>query len=239
MEIHLGLILPTIVQGRPMSGSQLRQQSYEEIRHLMQPGDIVAFGGNSLFSKWAKLTTRSAVTHVAVVIQTQMLEQSDERFFNQVIEATDYQGKSGVMVNRISDRLAHYDGDIWWLPLHGDARQMLDDNKKAFFDFLFAQQNKDYDIWQLFGSAVDATDNLPLLKKLSLNDPDFSSWFCSELVAAALQEAGIVKKLNASEVTPIDICRFNIFAEQYVQLKGHERHITGVNSLEPENWGYV
>ena len=55
---------------------QHQQRSYAQIRENMQPGDIIAFGGNSLFSKWAKLTTRSVVTHVAVVIKTQVFQPS-------------------------------------------------------------------------------------------------------------------------------------------------------------------
>ena len=76
-----------------------QNSTYSRIRKQMQPGDIIAFGGNSLFSKWAKLTTRSVVTHVAVVVRTQMLGEQQGRFFNQVIEATSYNGKSGVMAN--------------------------------------------------------------------------------------------------------------------------------------------
>ena len=30
----------------------LEQQQYHLIREHMQPGDIIAFGGNSLFSRW-------------------------------------------------------------------------------------------------------------------------------------------------------------------------------------------
>lgn len=213
--------------------------SYSECRHHMQPGDIIAFGGNSLFSKWAKLTTRSKVSHVAVVMQTQMRASQDTRFFNQVIEATDYNGRSGVMVNRLSDRVQDYDGDIWWLPLGQPAREQFAQGEQAFFDFLFDQKGKKYDIWQLFGSAVDVTDDLPILKSLSKNSEDFSSWFCSELVAEALERAGVVKGVNASEVTPVDICRFSIFADKYVQLKGKKKIISGFNSLDSDGWGNI
>ena len=81
---------------------QHQQRSYPQIRDKMQPGDIIAFGGNSLFSKWAKLTTRSAVTHVAVVIKTQVINEANGRYFNQAIEATSYNGKCGVMLTRLS-----------------------------------------------------------------------------------------------------------------------------------------
>ena len=146
---------------------QHQQRSYAQIREQMQPGDIIAFGGNSLFSKWAKLTTRSVVTHVAVVIKTKVLDESDGRYFNQAIEATSYNGKCGVMLTRLSERVSNYDGDMWWLPLSNKARANLESNKNAFFDFLFKQNHKPYDIWQLFGSTVDATDSIPLLKEMS------------------------------------------------------------------------
>ncbi len=215
---------------------QHQQRSYPQIRDKMQPGDIIAFGGNSLFSKWAKLTTRSAVTHVAVVIKTQVINETNGRYFNQAIEATSYNGKCGVMLTRLSERAATYNGDMWWLPLNSQARSNLENNKTAFFDFLFQQNHKPYDICQLFGSAVDATDDIPFLKEMSLNSEDFSSWFCSELVAEAMERGKIIGSVNASEITPIDICRFDVFQEQYVQFKGESKTITGYNSLPFESW---
>lgn len=213
-----------------------QNSTYSRIRKQMQPGDIIAFGGNSLFSKWAKLTTRSVVTHVAVVVRTQMLGEQQGRFFNQVIEATSYNGKSGVMVNRLSDRVSTYDGDIWWLPLGKTQRQRFETNQAAFFDFLFQQEHKNYDIWQLFGCAVDATDGIPFLGKLSSNSEEFSSWFCSELVAEALEKGKIIQPVNASEVTPIDICRLNIYQPNYTQFCGDKKPITGFNSLSSSLW---
>ena len=68
----------------------LEQQKYHHIREQMRPGDIIAFGGNSLFSRWTKLTTRSAVTHIAIVMQTKMRDEASGRYFNQVMEATVY-----------------------------------------------------------------------------------------------------------------------------------------------------
>lgn len=213
--------------------------NYATVRQHMRPGDIIAFGGNSLFSRWTKLTTRSAVTHVAIVMHTRMLDDDTGRYFNQVMEATVYNGKKGVQTNRLSERVNTYDGDIWWLPLSDDARAAFNQNRTAFFNFMFAQENKGYDILQLFGSAVDALDDHPLFGSLSYNHEDFSSWFCSELIAEGLEKAGVVTAVNSSEVTPIDICRFTIFAEKYTQIKGELRPISGYNSLLPTNWGQV
>ena len=204
----------------------LEQQQYHLIREQMQPGDIIAFGGNSLFSRWTKLTTRSAVTHVAIVMQTKMRDENSNRYFNQVMEATSFRGKRGVMTNRLSERVASYDGDIWWLPLSSASRSIFEQNKKDFFNFMFEQDGKPYDVLQLFGS-------------ISYNQEDFTSWFCSELIAEGLETAGIVSGVNASEVTPVDICRFNIFKKRYVQLKGKGRVIGGFNSLNADNWGQI
>ena len=242
----------------------LEQQHYHHIREHMQPGDIIAFGGNSLFSRWTKLTTRSAVTHVAIVTHTKPThtkpthtkathtkathtkakhtmphDQERSQYYNQVMEATSFKGKRGVMTNRLSERVASYDGDIWWLPLSNASRSIFEQNKHKFFNFMCEQEGKPYDILQLFGSAVDALDEHPLFSSISYNNEDFSSWFCSELIAEGLKTAGVVTGVNSSEVTPVDICRFNIFKKRYVQLKGEGRVIAGFNSLVPDNWGQI
>ncbi|GGW72621.1 hypothetical protein [Alteromonas halophila] len=217
----------------------LENQAYHLVRHDMRPGDVIAFGGNSLFSRWTKLTTRSVVTHVAIVMHTKVLDDSSGRYFNQVMEATSHNGKRGVMVNRLSERLNEYDGDMWWLPLGDSARALFEQHKTAFFNFMFAQQGMKYDILQLFGSTVDALDSHPLFGRLSYNNEDFSSWFCSELIAEGLETAGVVNGVNASEVTPIDVCRFSIYDTKYVQLKGDLRPITGFNSMRADNWGQI
>lgn len=217
----------------------LEQQKYHHIREQMRPGDIIAFGGNSLFSRWTKLTTRSAVTHIAIVMQTKMRDEASGRYFNQVMEATVYDGKKGVMTNRLSERVHTYDGDMWWLPLGESARDIFEQNKRDFFNFMFDQEGKAYDVLQLFGSAVDALDSHPILGSISYNQEDFSSWFCSELIAEGLETAGIINSVNASEVTPVDICRFSIFEQRYVQLKGEARPIAGFNTQLADNWGQV
>ncbi|MCU7554835.1 hypothetical protein OCL06_09515 [Alteromonas sp. ASW11-19] len=214
-------------------------QQYPEVKPYMQPGDVIAFGGKCLFSRWAKLTTRSAVTHVAVVVEQPQAAVSDMQPGKLVVEATVKDGQQGVMTNRLSERIETYQGDIWWLPLGTEARTVFNANQAAFHDFMFAQQDKKYDVLQLFGAAVDFLDEHPWFGRISYNDEDFSSWFCSELIAAGLKTAGVIKGVNASEVTPHDICRFEIFARRYTQLKGKPRPIRGFNSLEATNWGHI
>ena len=111
---------------------------------------------------------------------------------------------------------------------------------KAFFDFLFLQNRKPYDMPQAVKSAVDLLDDLPFdIRGPSNNKEDFSKFFCSELVAAGLEKAGVTGNINASEVTPIDLCRWNIYEENYYQIKGDmSKKISRFNTASPEDWGH-
>lgn len=218
----------------------LVQQSYQDVQHLIAPGDIIAFGGTSLFSRWTKFTTRSAVTHTALVIDAPTLHNSaDAPKDVTMIEATSLQGKKGVMNNYLGERIKNYRGDVWWLSLHDEAKQNLEQNWQPFHEFLAEQLGKSYDIWQLFGAAIDTFDDHRFLSWLTYNKKKADRWFCSELVAEGLRFAGITTDLNPSETTPKDISRFAIFNQQYVQLKGKPKRIMGFNTENPEGWGQI
>ncbi|HSO20199.1 MAG TPA: hypothetical protein VLT88_12105, partial [Desulfosarcina sp.] len=99
-------------------------------------------------------------------------------------------------------------------------------------------ERKGYDVSQALLSAVDALDELPFgLHGPGYNREDFSRFFCSELVAAGLEKAGSVGAVNASEVTPIDLCRWNIYDPTYYQLKGDgSKAISRYNTLSTAGW---
>ncbi|MCP3866917.1 MAG: hypothetical protein GY703_02235 [Gammaproteobacteria bacterium] len=214
----------------------LEQIAYPDARNRMKPGDVVAFGGKGHFSEIIKFATRSSVSHVGCILQTRITDDTTDRFFNQIIESTDLNGFNGVNISRLSDRMADYDGEIWWLPLKKRIRRKAFDQKK-FFDFLFnqAKGRKPYDVPQALKSALDTLDTLPFgLRGPGYNREDFSKFFCSELVAAGLEMAGSVGNINASEVTPIELCRWNIYKNTYYQLKGSKRMaIEGFNTTLP------
>lgn len=210
---------------------------YQKIKSLIRPGDLIAFGGYSLFSRWAKLTTSSNVTHVATVTACTHCEVTNELLYHQVFESTVRDKKRGVMVNILAERIEEYDGDVWWLPLRDDARAQFVEASSQMKTFIASEVNKAYDIWQLFGSTVDFLDNHRWLWRLTRNIKDEKAWFCSELIAELYNRTGIVKNVDAAETTPIDLCRFSIFAGKYYQLKGEPKRIRRFNSLLSENWG--
>lgn len=216
----------------------VNQISYDEARKLMKPGDVIAFGGKGHFSEIIKFATFSTVSHVGVILQTKISEDDTGRFFNQIIESTSLHGFNGVNISRFSDRINTYEGELWWLPLSENHRAAFD--AKSFYNFLFnqAKDKKPYDMPQAIKSAVDALDNLPFgARGPTYNKEDFSKFFCSELVAAGLEISGAVDSINASEVTPIDLCRWNIYQNNYYQLKGDsDKKISRFNTAPPAHW---
>lgn len=215
------------------------QIAYDAARAMMRPGDVIAFGGKGHFSEIIKFATFSDVSHVGVILQTKVTEDVTGRYFNQIIESTSLNGFNGVNVSRFSDRMASYEGELWWLPLSDEIRKDKFDQKK-FYDFLFnqAKERKAYDMPQAIKSSLDALDNLPFgMQGPGYNKEDFSKFFCSELVAAGLEVAGAVGSVNASEVTPIDLCRWNIYQNTYFQLKGDvNKKISRFNTASPSEW---
>jgi len=214
-----------------------KQLTYKKARKHMQPGDVIAFSGKGHFSELIKFSTFSSVSHVGVILQTRTIDEDTDRFFNQIVESAAVNKFSGVSISRFSDRLSYYDGELWWLPLKQEIRNNNFDSKK-FFNFLFnqARLRKPYDLPQAIKSAIDALDTLPFgINGPGHNREDFSKFFCSELVAAGLEIAGVVKNINTSEVTPIELCRWSIYEDHYYQLKGDSsKEISRFNSVSPE-----
>ncbi len=197
----------------------------------MNAGDVIAFGGSSHFSGIIKLAIHAEVSHIGILLQTQVKDEKTGERINYIIDST---SRQGVAISRMENRLEQYDGEVWWLPLQDKIRGKQF-NQQPFSEFLMQQKGKKYDHSQAAGSAIDFFDDLPFgWRGPGYNDENFTRLFCSELVAASLKAAGILpENLNASEATPIDICRWNIFAPEYYLLKGRTKEISGYNSLEP------
>ena len=201
----------------------LIQAKYHQIREDIQDGDIIAFGGGGTVSNLIKLFTRSNVSHVALILKSAL--ESGERL-NMIIESTILDGYSGVVVNRLSNRLRNYQGEIWWLPLKQELRDKT--NWDGAYEWLKSQKRKAYDSLQAIGAGLDLIWN---------NKEDFDKFFCSELCCVFYEERlEIIKQINSSEVTPIDLCMFSLYENNYYQICGEEKEIKGYNTLEPGQW---
>lgn len=207
----------------------LVQADYAGVRKRMQPGDVIAFSGKGDVSNIIKWATRSQVSHAACILQSKLLLGGTPQagMLNQIIEST---APLGVSISRLSERLAGYQGEAWWLPLSLEVRARMNGSK--LFDWLLHQERRPYDWPQAIASGIDLFGGAIIRAQ-----EDFARFFCSELIAGALEAAGAVASLNASEVTPADLCAFRIYASDYYQIKGVPKEIRGFNRLEPAGWG--
>lgn len=194
----------------------LIQKKYHEIREQIQQGDIIAFEGTSFLSNLIKLF--SSITHIAIVLKSKLKSGG---ILNSIIESTSLEGHSGVCINQLSKRIHGYNGRIWWLPIDRELHKKGDwDN---FYNWLKMQRDKEYDSFQAIGSVFDL---------LWHNEENFDKLFCSETGTEGLEKANIVKNVNASEVTPIELCRWNIYENDYYQLSGKRKEIKRFNSVK-------
>lgn len=197
--------------------------NYEEIRDQIQTGDVIAFGGTKRLSSLIKTFTRSPISHVGIVTVIEDPEVGESQ--KVLYESTSLSGFAGVQIHYLSHTVFDYIGDVWHLPLSVNSRNKL--NTKKLKLFLRNQLGKPYDSIQAAKSALDLfEDTLSFLK----NTEDYSKFFCSELVTAALEASGVIGEINASEITPIELCRFKIYG-QYNNLRGNKK-IPRYNSIE-------
>ncbi|WP_031485184.1 hypothetical protein [Maridesulfovibrio frigidus] len=217
----------------------LKVNTYNDIRNQMKPGDVIAFGGKDPFSEIIKMATRADVSHLAVIHHNYEKAEGGG-YINEIIESTVAIDSNGVSISQLSKVLNGYNGNVWWLPIRKDLRRAPED-LTVFYDFLknIADGHVKYDLIQAVKSAFDLFDGIdPIILGPTYNKEDYGKFFCSELVAAALEKAGVVPEVNASEVTPIDLCRWNIYEEDYYQLlsSGHPTKIKNYNKLDPKLW---
>jgi hypothetical protein len=59
--------------------------NYSDARKLMQPGDVIAFGGSSAFSQIIKLVTFSEVSHVGVILKLILQTQIQVCFLTKLL----------------------------------------------------------------------------------------------------------------------------------------------------------
>jgi hypothetical protein len=217
---------------------------YGDVRQQIKPGDVIAFGGKGGFAGVIKWATLGDVNHVAVVLPPDP-QGEDEPAAGvarqplqsiRIIESTSaLDSFPGVNIRPLEERIDGHRGEVWWLPLSEATRRKLDLAK--FHRFLHQQLGKGYDSVQAFKSAPDVAEDAPLVGWLTHSREDFSRFFCSELVAAGLEVGGAIGSLNASEVTPMDLCAFSLYQPVYHQLKGDRKLIKGYNTVDPEGWG--
>jgi hypothetical protein len=170
---------------------------------MFKPADIVAFSGIGLISDIINVATwgipRFGVSHVGIVAGSKdglLLWESttlDEL-------PCQIQGKkvSGVQCHPIDAAIERYRGRIWRYPLY---RELYPEETQRLTAFLMAQIGKGYDEIGAFRSAGFG----PI--ESMLHPENLHALFCSELVAAAYREIGIMPTDNAGKWNPHALVR--------------------------------
>lgn len=200
---------------------KLIQEQYSRIREQIQTGDIIAFAGHRILSEIVKLGTGSNISHIGIVCITHLEHYGCKtiEIMESVKKAEDSetgQTITGVTRNRLSRRIKHYEGEVYWFPLSHKTRSKLD--YTAAIRFLMSVQGLPYDIPQAIQSALDAFEGR---LRIFYAMEDYSAFFCSELAAAALKAGGVLPDINASEMSPIELLRQPVFFCHYYQIKGN------------------
>ena len=115
--------------------------SYEEARSIMQVGDVIAFGGDSHFSGIVKAAIWAEVSQIGILLQTQIRDNKSGEIINRIIDST---ARQHVKIHRLAQRIDEYRGDVWWLRLRQDIRELIFD-ERDFYEFLTQQEGKKYD----------------------------------------------------------------------------------------------
>jgi hypothetical protein len=141
------------------------------------------------------------------------------------------------METSLRTRCDEYQGSVWWLPIAAARRRdhLREDDLRAFVD---ETDGRPFDlsggvavvVKGLFERVIDLTID-PVVRASTKRELEL--YFCSELVAEALEAAAVIDPVDGSEASPSDVCRWNIYGPDYFQLKGPSREITGYNSLPP------
>ena len=190
---------------------------YKEYRLRARSLDIVLFGGKGRISQAIKWATGSDKSHIALTLhmhEWNCLALFESTTLSDVPDLISGTACKGVQLVNMSSRLKSYDGDVWVRQIMGPRTRKI---KRAAMNLMRDFHGRPYEKSQLdlIRSALD----IPGLK-MTHNQGDASSVFCSELAAIMLRTVGIMKSGGepADEFTPADFAGDNLDLEEGYSL---------------------
>ncbi len=171
---------------------------YARIRDTLRTGDVVLFAGKGVISTGIQLFTRSRWSHVGMLVRVAALDTIlvwESTTLSDVPDVETALATRGVQLVPFSQRLAAYPGTIGVRRLEAelgpDGDVTLGALRRQLAGRPYERQWRDL-------LCAD-------FRKLGRAEPDFSSFFCSELVALAYQRLGLLpKEPIASRYVPAD-----------------------------------
>ena len=197
---------------------------YAEIRHLLNPGDLVLFGGRGPVSAVIKWGTKSPASHAGIISHVDVAGSSPGTRVH-VVEATSLNGHASVFSTPLSHRVRDYKGEVWILTLSEEARSRLTPLLPEAWAWIDEHVEKAtaYDTW----GAVRC-EYWP-------QKDNYSKLFCSETVAGFWKEGTVIPdESNASAWSPRDCGDARLFGSTYYQVSGRPKDLPNYNTIAPE-----
>ena len=194
-------------------------------------GNIFAVSGKGWLSTLIKIFRKNSVSHVEILA----LNPESEK-----IECFYADGK-GARFKTMQDVVRNTSGSITYIELRDDVREKFDEVK--FGETIIALDGVPYDFLHFIGVQIDDyhIDKLKFFKKIPAwlitslkgvfhNTETMAKIVCSGACAWGLKK-GLGLGINASEQTPLDICRWNLYKPDVKLLKGDPMIISKFNTI--------
>ena len=158
------------------------KRDYESIRSQLNTGDIVLFSGKGGASAGIKWATASRWSHVAMVFnlaEYDFVTLWETTTLSSIEDLDTREMRKGVQLIPLSDRVQTYDGEIAVRRLNGIT--LGEPEIEALMDLRKEFRGRPYETSEI--ELIKAAYEGPF----GLNEEDFSSLFCSELVAESFK----------------------------------------------------
>jgi len=172
----------------------------------LKAGDVIGFSGNSWISGLINIGTYGipgwGISHVRI-----MAHADDGRML--LFESTTLENMpceisgecfNGTQAHDLGKILKAYDGKLWHYPLY---RPLYENEDKRLTKFLMATIHTPYDAMGAFRSAGVGLSWV----ESCFREQDLHMIFCSEWVAAAYADIGILPTVDAARWNPNHLCR--------------------------------
>lgn len=155
----------------------------------MKTGTIIGFSGRDFISDFINLMTfgipRWSIAHVGIVYEGMLVES---------------RSNVGVTATNLEKRITESEGRVY---AYQPSRPLYPYEVSRLDQFLFDQIGKQYDL----RGALHSGGFIFAALQRCLNDEDLTTLFCSEMVAASLQQTGLLITNHASWLSPNKLCR--------------------------------
>jgi len=171
----------------------------------MKAGDLVGFSGACFLSDMVNIATlgipRFGISHVGIVApEGQGLALWESTEHNPLPDLIAHRIVKGVQVHELDLAVENYQGKVYLYPLY---RELYQDEQDRLAEFLASMYGRGYDE---IGAIRSAGVGLSYIESL-LHPENLSSIFCSEMVAKAYSELGLLPTHNASRWSPNRLVR--------------------------------